>query len=186
MLRQYRLIAAVSLGISALTLGLSPNASAVVDWVDEVAGQARLLDEVPTRSAVRDGQAYAREVIPGGSGRALAGHGQYRYNGTTVIPEGTTLTLWTEHGGRIPDDMGRAIENGGYAAIAANPDWAAVAERGAVTWLPGAEVPNYHLTAPDRLRIMSESITVEDATPLSDLLQPGMGHLDWAACLECR
>ena len=140
------------------------------------------------------GHGYAREVLEGGTGRAFAGHGEYRYgSGTTSIPEGTTLTLWTQKGEGIPDGMGKLIEQGRYADLAANPRYVAIMEGGgsahtvgAASWLPGAEIPNYHLTAPAKLRIFANSATVQDPTQLSELLTPNMGHVDWAACLRCR
>lgn len=100
-----------------------------------------------------------------------------------TIPEGTTLTIWAAHGDTIPDRMGRLIEAGDYAAVLANYP----AQAGArVVYLAGAEVHNYTLMAPTRLTVMRNSITVEDATPLSSLLRPGMGPLDWAACCKVR
>jgi hypothetical protein len=47
-------------------------------------------------------------------------------------------------------------------------------------------VPNYTLKAPNGLAIRSNSATVEDATLLSDLLQPNMGVCHWAACTNVR
>jgi hypothetical protein len=123
------------------------------------------------------GLGYADEILEGGTGRAFAGHGEYRLGmGDVIVPKGTTLTLWTEHGGALKDSVGLAIEAGNYPVSAS----------GAVTHLPGAQIPNYVLKAPTGLRIHALSLTVEDATPLSKLLRPNMGHLDWAACLICR
>jgi hypothetical protein len=90
------------------------------------------------------------------------------------------LTLWTKDGTTLADDTGRLIEAGSYDAIALE------AVEGAQTFLPGATVPNYTLMAPTRLNILKNSLTVEDATFLSELLQPNMGHMDWAACLRYR
>jgi filamentous hemagglutinin len=132
------------------------------------------------------GSAYAASVRPGGSGRAFAGHGEYRYGaGDFVVPEGTSVTLWTDIGVGIPDDMGRAIESGQYWAIANNPKWLSLME-GAQTYLPGEVIPNLTLKTPNRLNILANSITVDRTTNLDQLLKPGMGHLDWAACIVCR
>jgi hypothetical protein len=57
---------------------------------------------------------------------------------------------------------------------------------GMATHLPGARVPNYTLKAPNGLTIHRESITVEDATPLLDLLGPNSGPRVWAGCTELR
>lgn len=54
------------------------------------------------------------------------------------------------------------------------------------TFGPGSMIPNYTLKTPDDLTIYSGSITVDSATPLSELLQPNMGVCHWAACTEIR
>ncbi|PRQ09409.1 RHS repeat domain-containing protein [Enhygromyxa salina] len=141
-----------------------------------------------TRGAGRAGagDGYAEAVVPGGTGRAFAGHGEFRvWSGDVVIPEGTTLTLPTRHGRGIYDRTGSLIEQGRWDLISQNPRLMADIE-GAASYLPGAKIPNYTLKAPNTLRIHAKSTTVEDATPLSDLLQPNAGHLEWAACLLIR
>jgi RHS repeat-associated protein len=143
-------------------------------------------EEVVERGASQAGQTYAKTVTPGGTGRALAGHGELRPgSGDFIIPNGTSLTLWTQEGKGITDGLGKLVEMGDYASIAANPVMAS-AVTGARTVLPGGRVPNYFLTAPNGLNIMGASRTVEDATPLSNLLGPSMGPWDWAACLKVR
>lgn len=132
-------------------------------------------------SSLRNGFRYAREVLEGGTGDAFAGHGELRYlqrPSTTTIPEGTTLTVWTEEGGTITDAVGNLIETGQFDRIPLS--------EGARSYLPRAEVPNYVLKAPTRLRVYSASRTVEDATALSELLKENMGHCQWAACLQIR
>jgi RHS repeat-associated protein len=137
------------------------------------------------------GDGYASGILEGGTGRAFAGHGQYRfgtYPKDTIVPNGTTISVWTEPNVGISDSIGKLIEQGKYDELGqifrTNPT-AARNLTGARSYLPGAEVPNYHLLAPKDLWIYRSSITVEDATPLSRLLQPNMGHLDWAACTMC-
>jgi hypothetical protein len=89
----------------------------------------------------------------------------------------------------LSERVGQLIENGQYDEITrlfnSNPRVAAELE-GAASYLPGSTIPNYTLKAPDKLTIFSNSKTVQDATPLSDLLQPNMGCLDWAACTLFR
>jgi RHS repeat-associated protein len=127
------------------------------------------------RGLSSNGQKYAASVTEGGTGRAFAGHGEIRFGaGTTTIPEGTSLTMWGKQGEGILDKVGKLVETGKYNEVGF--------VEGAVTHLPGAQVPNLTLTAPTKLNIMSNSMTVEDATKLSDLLKPGMGKIDWAAC----
>lgn len=124
------------------------------------------------------------EVLPGGTGRAYTGHGHYRFGyGQTTVPEGTPLTIWEYSGrraGLLPDDAGRAIEMGRYDLLNA-ADF-----QGSYTALPGSQVPNFRLQPPSNMTIMSRSSTVSRTTPLSDLLKPGMGHVEWAACTVTR
>lgn len=95
----------------------------------------------------------------------------------TVLPQGTSLTFWTEHGNTIPDALGNAIETGGNITVEQFPEAA-----GARSYLPGSVVPNYTLYPPTGLNIMGNPITVTSPTSLSSLLQPGMGNVNWAAC----
>jgi RHS repeat-associated protein len=121
------------------------------------------------------GDACASTVIDGGRAdgeTVFAGHGEYRYgSGDTVVPDGTTLKVYSPHGGTISDSTGLAIELGlGPAAV--------------TTYGPGSVVPNYTLKPPTGLTVMSGSTTVDAPTQLSGLLQPGMGTVNWAACTE--
>ena len=171
-------------GVTAFPVDGIPAAPLYPSDLHRVCGPP--LEEVASGSPVAPnrgaGQGYAATVTPGGSGRAFAGHGEFRLgSGEAVVPEGTSLTTWTTHGRGIPDRLGQLVERGDYAAIAADPGLAAAAS-GSRTFLPGASLPNYVLKAPDGLNIMGASKTVESATPLSDLLRPGMGAWDWAAC----
>ncbi|WP_414159984.1 putative adhesin [Pseudomonas sp. BNK-45] len=52
------------------------------------------------------------------------------------------------------------------------------------TWLPGAKVLNYSLSAPTNLVILKNSSTVEQRTSLSELLKSYAGCVQWAACTE--
>lgn len=139
------------------------------------------------------GHQYAAEVLDGGTGRAFAGHGELRSGaGDFIVPQGTAVTL-PRRGIRILDETGGFIERGDWDGLAAaartNPRIARDVE-GLATYLPGASVPNYTLKAPTNrspaLRIYSRSTTVEDATPLSQLLDAHMGPCEWAACTEFR
>jgi len=124
----------------------------------------------PTRGS--PGNQYAEKTLPGGrpdGETVFAGHGEYRLGtGDTVVPEGTTVNFYSEMGRTLTQPKGLLIEQGGGPAP--------------VSYGPGSVIPNYHLKAPDRLTVMSGSRTVEDATPLSDLLKPNMGTCHWAAC----
>jgi len=133
------------------------------------------------------GFGYAREKVPGGSGRAFEGHGEYRAgSGDTIVPEGTYVYMPREAGRTIPDELGFALARDDWDSILANPEWVNILTTEGKIYQPGEAIPNYTLKAPDRLRVSSESMVVEDATPLSDLLEPGQGFLVWAACSEYR
>jgi hypothetical protein len=97
------------------------------------------------------------------------------------------LFIWSKPDTKLPDRLGRLIEMGDHNTLAdlfLSDKIAQERLTGAVTHLPGhqAKIPNYTLSAPTKLRIHENSITVEDAKILSDLIQPNFGHFDWAAC----
>ena len=99
------------------------------------------------------GHRFASEVLEGGSGRAFAGHGHFGADsGDLIVPDGTFITL-PRKGARILDETGRYIERGDWdglaAAAARNPRIARDIE-GMATYLPGARIPNYTLTAPTK------------------------------------
>ena len=136
-----------------------------------------------------EGHQFAGSVTPGGTGTALAGHGKYVLgSGDVVVPNGSAVTLPRE-GITILDETGRYIEAGDWdglaRAAAQNPRIANDIE-GMTTWLPGAKVPNYTLSAPTNppLNILQNSTTVDSGTTLDRLLQPNMGCVQWAACTE--
>jgi len=133
------------------------------------------------------GHDYAGGVLEGGTGTAYAGHGQYRYGvGETIVPEGTAITLPRE-GIRITDATGQFIERGDWEGLFAaglkNPRIANDID-GMATWLSGAKVLNYSLSAPTNLVILKNSSTVEQRTSLSELLKSYAGCVQWAACTE--
>lgn len=123
------------------------------------------------------GDDYARALVNGGrrDGEVVfAGHGEYRYgSGTVVVPEGTSLHVYSPHGSALSQSDGLAIELGG------GPTPTGV-------FGPGDTVPNYTLMPPSGLTVASGSTTVESSTSLSSLLQPGMGACHWAACTLVR
>lgn len=100
----------------------------------------------------------------------FSGHGDWA-RGYTVVPKGTSVTLYSKFGGMISDRLGNAIETG--------QDVSKVYSR---TYGAGQRVRNYTLHAPDDLTIKGNPTTVSKPTPLSKLLRPGMGDCHWAAC----
>jgi hypothetical protein len=116
----------------------------------------------------------AGEQIPGVSsdGTTFSGHGDYSASdGYLSVPDGTTFTVYAEHGSTITDRLGNLIETGGDTSGV--PSW---------TFHGGDEVPNYTLHPPDGLDIQGTPFTVAQSTKLEDLLSPNMGDCHWAAC----
>jgi RHS repeat-associated protein len=114
----------------------------------------------------------------------LSGHGGLLVGDSspvTTVPQGTSFTVWTEHGNTISDALGNAIETGRNITLNEFPEAA-----GARSYLPGSVVPDYTLAPPfnPTLNILGNPTTVATPTPLSQLLQPGMGNVNWAACLS--
>jgi hypothetical protein len=173
-----------------LLANLSPNkynvtrsysgweASEITGIIDKEGGWLRL----------DDGHQYAKRVISGGTGRSFAGHGMNN-GGEFILPEGTSLSVWQQDNRKLPEFIARAIEDGNYEALAEiaskNKRVAEILE-GAKTYLPGSTMPDYMLLRPDRMMsVRSNSMTVSTPHYLSDMIEPGMGNLDWAACTVC-
>jgi hypothetical protein len=149
---------------------------------------------VPNNSSIErsflgssEGHKYAGDVLPGGTGTAFTGHGQYKFgSGDTIVSEGTAITLPRENI-KILDETGQFIEAGDWdglaKAAAQNPRIANDIE-GMASYLPGAKVPNYQLSAPTNppLIILENSTSVQTGTYLDQLLKPQMGCVQWAAC----
>ncbi|TDR38772.1 RHS repeat-associated protein [Tahibacter aquaticus] len=141
------------------------------------------------------GHPEALEILPGGSGRAVAGHGELNYPirpGT--VPEKSALTI-ARPGVALRDDAAQMMEAGdwdGLRELAQADKMIEAQVSGMRTLLPGSEVPDYVLMHPGQhtrrrevlapLTIMENSITVKEPTHLSEILKPGQGCVIWAAC----
>jgi RHS repeat-associated protein len=101
-----------------------------------------------------------------------SGHGGIRVgDGTPVtVPEGTSLHMYSHHGETISDRLGNKIETGSPTPVE--------------VYGPGEQLPNYTLFPPDGLNILGtpRNLTVTRPFSLSELLQPNMGNVHWAAC----
>ncbi|MEJ7805927.1 MAG: putative adhesin, partial [Telluria sp.] len=101
----------------------------------------------------------------------LSGHGGWNpRNGTITIEHGTSLTVYSEHGASISNNLGMLIETAG--------DTSKVFKR---TFLPGDVAPNYTLLPPKDLTLAGGA-TVRADTLLSEMMTANMGHVQWAAC----
>ncbi|MGO8772441.1 MAG: putative adhesin [Mycobacterium sp.] len=108
----------------------------------------------------------------GGARHTISGHGAYSpAHGHTIVPRGTTITVYAEHGSIITDDLGNLIESGG--------DTSGVYS---LTFLAGEELPDYTIYPPDDLNIMGTPQTVLHPTLLSELIYEDMGPVDLAVC----
>jgi hypothetical protein len=135
-----------------------------------------------------------------GDGQSFAGHGGIQANAdgslpTTTVPEGTFVTVPVGPNRALYDNAGQLIESGNVPSgmsvqtgqSLTDPRYLADTTTGAVTYLPGPEIPNYQLIPPNYfpnqpVNPLSNSTVVDTPTPLSQLLQPNAGCVNWAAC----
>jgi RHS repeat-associated protein/predicted ribosomally synthesized peptide with SipW-like signal peptide len=134
----------------------------------------------------------------------LSGHGSLtNAKGTVTVPEGTSITFYGPPGSTLSNEAGRAVEAG---EAFANPSRlrSIIRERGMrdvphkavmkgvtpVTYRAGEVVPNYTLSPISRSWLSSSNDanfrTVSSSRSLRDLLKPGMGKVDWAACTSFK
>ncbi|RUL72506.1 DUF6861 domain-containing protein [Dyella choica] len=152
---------------------LQPKARRLPEQEELPSRQSRQSSNAPRAAGQGGGDPKAVAGAPkAGKVTVFSGHGAYYpQNRTVVVPDGTQVTFYSAHGATITDDLGNAIETG--------QDVSNVFQR---TYGPGSVVPNYTLSAPNGLNIMGNPVTVTEPTNLSELLQPGMGKVCWAAC----
>ncbi len=107
-----------------------------------------------------------------GERHTISGHGGYDPNdGYFVVPKGSSITTYAEHGSTITDELGNLIETGG--------DTSAVYSH---TFQPGESIPNYTIYPPDGLKILGSPQTVTSPTLISELIAEDMGPVDLAVC----
>ncbi|MDT0346684.1 WXG100 family type VII secretion target [Streptomyces litchfieldiae] len=127
-----------------------------------------------------DGHYYATRVFEGGRAdgqTVFAGHGRLeRGAGEFVVPEGTTISFYAEHGESLHGLDGLAVEGGVFPADAVQ------------VFRGGDVIPDYTLSAPAATRggmsVFENSVTVANRTRLSELLSENMGDVHWAACRD--
>jgi hypothetical protein len=130
--------------------------------------------EGPLNSLARrvSGTAPARPAWAETPDVVLSGHGSAG-PGELVMPDGTYLNFYAPHGASISDPLGNAIEleHGQWASTHMETYW------------PGDVVPDVlHPPFDPDLKTVGNPTVVDVATPLSGLLGPQMGRVDWAAC----
>lgn len=123
----------------------------------------------------RSGSVIEGEAVSGGGGAAgtvFSGHGGYEIgSGIAIVPEGTSLTVYSKFGSTISNRLGNVVETGGDLSKAYSR-----------TYGPGERLPNYTLYVPGELVLEGAPVTVSTPTRVSELLKPGMGECHWAAC----
>ena len=138
----------------------------------EAASEKGLGSDRTTSAKVRGGKTNGGASTNNPSGTVFSGHGGYEIgSGIAVVPEGTTLTVYSKFGSTITDRLGNVVETGG--------DVSKVYSR---TYQPGERLPNYTLHPPEGLNIRGGPFTVSAPTRVSELLKPNMGECKWAAC----
>ncbi|OMI34167.1 RHS/YD repeat-containing protein [Streptomyces sparsogenes DSM 40356] len=102
--------------------------------------------------------------------QVFAGHGGIRAGdtGMVTVPEGTSVAAYSKHGMDLPEEVARMVEEG-------NPTPTRI-------YQPGEQMPDYSLFPPGRWGANPTSTVVDQETRLSQLLQPNMGRVHWAAC----
>ncbi|WP_082959585.1 putative adhesin [Mycobacterium sp. E2462] len=102
----------------------------------------------------------------------ISGHGGYSpIHGPTVVPHGTTVIAYAEHGSSITDALGNLIETRG--------DTSRVFSQ---VFYAGESLPDYTIFPPDGLNILGDPRTVLIPTRLSELLEDNMGRVHLAVC----
>lgn len=149
----------------------------------------------------KSGHIYARRLLPGGSGKALAGHGVMESremllgNGEVIIPEGTTL-ITPRNGIAIKDATGQLLESvksvdelDHALKTGVTPNGTSLTRdhyddlRGYMVYHSGEKAPNFTLLPAARdLVIYQNSTTVDKPTMLKDLLKKNLGCVFWGAC----
>ncbi|WP_059010483.1 WXG100 family type VII secretion target [Streptomyces specialis] len=166
------------LDVAGAVRGLD-NSRPVTDGVKDAL--RNLNPQLSSRTFTSDqGHYYATRVFAGGrpDGQTVfAGHGFLeRGAGDFVVPEGTSISFYANHGEALNGLDGVAVEGGVYPGGAVE------------VFNAGDVVPNYTLAAPQSpsggFSVFENSTTVANRTNLSDLLGSNMGDVHWAACRE--
>ena len=109
--------------------------------------------------------------------QVISGHGGLPENETFVVPRGTSITFYAEPGAAISNSLGNEIEKSSVSSSFYRR-----------TYGPGDVAPNPNLGPIANDWVSSQPvgtiIRVENPTPLSEILGPNMGAVNWAACLS--
>ncbi len=155
---------------------------------------------------IGNGSESANKILRGGNGQAIAGHGEYGFKtgALTTVPEGTTV-IAIKHGKSLSDSAGRFLESTNLDKLSRlKPQQRLVlakkwAKRNGIkdprmlkrfkddivdleVYTSDQSIPNYIISAPDKLKIYQKSTTVSQPTPLDKLIKPNQGCVGLATC----
>ncbi|NAS25939.1 hypothetical protein GT755_30215 [Herbidospora sp. NEAU-GS84] len=125
-------------------------------------------------------------VMPGGTGKGIAGHGLDTGLGEMIVPPGASVTA-PAPGVMLDNDIAMMMETGDWDGIGdilrnGAPERIQQVE-GMGTHLPSSALPDYVVMPPDwDITIMSASVTVDVPTSLSTLVPEGSGNWCLATC----
>jgi len=163
------------------TDGTTPTTPTANSSSGSIAGDERGHAPPPTSgSGVSNGDPSV-ERWPGGrsDGQAVvAGHGKWDIveGDETQVPQGTWCVFYCADGAKISDGTGLAVEQG----LVVTPSETA----GPGTMIRDLIISPARGKMNDQMVVMNGSITTSEPTPLSSILQPGMGPVHIATCRE--
>jgi RHS repeat-associated protein len=156
-----------------------------------VAGGLRFAPAIESKIASMRTQTPSPTTPPNGVSQPtetviLSGHGSLEgLNSSPVmqLPKNTSLTVLTEHGGRLPNSIANMIEANGQVTRAMLEIYPEL--QGARTYLPESFVPDYTLWPLEDSMVIGNPMRVSQATTLSQLIKPNKNYI-WNACARDR
>jgi len=176
--------AAAAEGTVATAAAGTVTAAAAEGTVTAAAAEATVTTEAVAGEAATEATTEATTELT----TPLSGHGEWPYqNGFNVVPDGTYVEMYSGEGQTLANSVGQVLDVGGQPA------------GGPVqVFGPGDLYPDYQLLPPVNPPISIAGTPnvigpgmspipgmpniVSAPTNLSDILQPGMGRVIWAAC----
>ncbi|MBU2714307.1 putative adhesin, partial [Zooshikella harenae] len=113
----------------------------------------------------------------------VSGHGIIGPNPPSIVPHGSSVTVYTPPGGTITNRLGNYIEEGGDTTTLFKYTYNAGDEIPEIIVLP-AQGGTYHGVNFSSVDIKGNPITVEEPTKLVDLLKANEGNCKLATCLD--
>jgi RHS repeat-associated protein len=135
----------------------------------------------PANGQARDAGHLYGEIKKGGTGHAISAHGEWKAEyGEFTVPEGTTIRSWFGNNFELDPEYALLIEGGQYTTA-----WRRVYGSGMSVspemFGPGSKIRNFRLTTWEGISF-ENSITIDDAVHLKDIIGPHMGCMDLSFC----